>query len=32
MVWIDAEFEAPTIPEEERYQGTEVDANILKGK
>jgi hypothetical protein len=31
MVWIDPEFEAPTIPEDEKYEGTELDANILKG-
>lgn len=31
MVWIDPEFEAPTIPEDEKYEGTEVDANVLKG-
>ena len=32
MVWIDPKFKAPTIPEDEKYQGTELDANILKGK
>ena len=32
MVWIDPEFEAPTVPEDEKYEGTEVDANILKGE
>jgi hypothetical protein len=31
MVWIDPEFVAPTIPEDEKYEGTEIDANVLKG-
>ncbi len=31
MVWIDPEFEIATIPEDEKYEGTEVDANVLKG-
>lgn len=32
MVWRDPALEAPTIPEDERYDGTELDSNILKGK
>ena len=32
MPWVDPEFEVPGIPEEERYEGTEVDENVLKGK
>lgn len=32
MVWIDPSFETPKIPEHERYEGTELDANIAKGK
>jgi hypothetical protein len=32
MVYIDPEFEVPTIPEDERYEGTEVDPNVLAGK
>lgn len=31
MVWIDPEFVGATIPEDEQYEGTEVDANVLKG-
>lgn len=31
MVWIDPEFEAATIPEDEKYEGTEVDANVVTG-
>ena len=31
MVWVDPEFDAPTIPENEKYEGAEVDANVLKG-
>ncbi|KAF4970429.1 hypothetical protein FSARC_2549 [Fusarium sarcochroum] len=30
MVYIDPEFEVPGIPEGEQYEGTEIDANILK--
>jgi hypothetical protein len=32
MVYIDPEFEVPTIPEDERYEGTEVDPNVFAGK
>ena len=31
MVWIDPEFELPTLTDDEKYEGTEVDANVLKG-
>jgi len=31
MVWVDPEFDVPTIPENEKYEGAEVDANVLKG-
>jgi hypothetical protein len=31
MVWIDPEFMAPTVPDDEKYEGTEVDANVLQG-
>ncbi len=31
MTWIPPEFEAAKIPEEEKYEGTAVDANVLKG-
>ncbi|KAK3392838.1 Fructosamine kinase-domain-containing protein [Podospora didyma] len=30
MVWISPNFAAPTIPNHEKYEGTEVDANVLK--
>ncbi|KAM7207785.1 Fructosamine kinase domain containing protein [Naviculisporaceae sp. PSN 640] len=30
MVYIDPEFVVPTIPENEQYEGTEVDANVFK--
>lgn len=30
MVQIDAEFEPAKIPEEEAYEGTEVDPNVLE--
>ncbi|KAH6632538.1 Fructosamine kinase-domain-containing protein [Chaetomium tenue] len=30
MVWIDPEFVVPTIPDTEKYEGTEADANVLQ--
>ena len=32
MVFVDPEFEVPTIPDDERYEGTEVDPNVLAGE
>lgn len=32
MVQINAEFVAPTIPKDQEYEGTELDANVLAGK
>ena len=32
MVHIDSEFEPPTIPDGESYEGTEVDKSVLQGK
>lgn len=31
MVYVDPEFEVPSIPEDERYEGIEVDENVLQG-
>ena len=31
MPFVDPEFTVPTIPEDEKYEGTEVDDNVRKG-
>jgi hypothetical protein len=31
MVYVDPEFEVPTIPEDAKYEGVEVDTNVLAG-
>lgn len=31
MVIIDPEFVVPAVPEEDQYEGTEIDENVLKG-
>lgn len=31
MPYIDPEFDAPQIPDRERYEGTQVDDNVLAG-
>ena len=31
MPYVDPEFVVPTIPEDEKYEGTELDNNIRKG-
>ena len=32
MVYVDPEFVVPTIPEDEMYEGTEVDENVRSGR
>jgi hypothetical protein len=32
MVKIDSSFDVPTVPEDEQYEGTELDANVRAGK
>jgi hypothetical protein len=32
MVYVDPEFEVPTVPDDEKYEGTELDSNVLDGK
>lgn len=32
MVLIDPEFEVPGVPDEDKYEGTELDQNILAGE
>ena len=32
MPYVDPEFVVPTIPEDEMYEGTEVDENVLAGR
>jgi len=32
MPYVDPEFEVPTIPADEIYEGTEVDKNTLDGR
>lgn len=31
MPFVDPEFTVPTIPDDEKYEGTEVDENVKKG-
>ena len=31
MAYVDPEFVVPTIPDDEKYEGTEVDPNVLAG-
>jgi hypothetical protein len=31
MPYVDPEFTVPTIPQDEKYEGTEVDDNVRKG-
>ena len=31
MPYVDPEFTVPTIPDDEKYEGTEVDDNLRKG-
>jgi hypothetical protein len=31
MPYVDPEFTVPTIPEDEKYEGTEIDDNLRKG-
>jgi hypothetical protein len=32
MPYVDPEFVVPTIPEDEMYEGAEIDKNVLDGK
>lgn len=32
MPYVDPEFVVPTVPEDEMYEGTEIDKNVLGGK
>ena len=32
MPYVDPEFVVPTIPEDEMYEGTELDNNVLDGE
>lgn len=31
MPYVDPEFDVPTVPEDEKYEGTEVDQNVFNG-
>lgn len=31
MVYVDPEFEVPTVPDDEKYEGTEIDKHVLEG-
>jgi len=31
MPYVDPEFTVPTIPEDAKYEGTEIDANLRQG-
>jgi hypothetical protein len=32
MPYVDPEFVVPTIPEDEMYEGTDIDKSVLDGK
>lgn len=31
MPYVDPEFTVPTVPEDEKYEGTDIDDNLRKG-